>query len=770
MQLTPGSRLGTYEIRAPLGAGGMGEVYRALDTRLGREVAVKVLPEAIADSPQSLARFEREARAVAGLNHPNIVTLYSVEDEDGVRFLTMELIEGDSLARLIAPGGLPLARILDIFIPLADALATAHNRGVIHRDLKPGNVMVTRDGRVKVLDFGLAKIIDPAHQGPRGTAATIGDSGISAAGRVLGTVPYMAPEQIRGEPADARTDLFALGIVLYEAAAGRRPFLGSTATDVSVSILRDRPEPLSNRRPDLPDDFVRLVGRCLEKAPGARFQSASEFGQELRRLKAAYERGHVPTAAPRDFASIAVLPFVNRSREESDEYFSEGLADELLNVLSKIRGLKVAARTSSFQFKGRGEDLETIGRRLNVATLLDGSVRKSGNRVRISVHLVGVADGYHLWSETYDRTLDDIFAVQDDIAQSVVKELRTALLGDEADSRATSAVRAEVAKAGRGRARNPEAHRLYLQGRYFLDRQTRAGTSKGIEYLQEALALEPDFALAWAMLGHARTREVDSGWASVADGLPLARQAIDRALSLEPDLAEAHAGRGRIRHVYDWDLRGAEESIRHAMESAPGNTAVLRTAAELSRNLGRFEDAVAWNRRALEQDPLSAWAYSNLGLSLHASGQYGEAESMYRKGLELAPDRVGTHAALALVLLAQGRKDEARAEAKREPDEGYRLWVVGIAESAAGRDAESSAALRELIEKYADDSAYQIAEVCAARGEADAAFGWLDRAVAQRDGGLITELRTSPFFRAFHADPRWRALMKNLGFEGLGAA
>src|SRR5262245_52060372 len=470
MRYASGTRLGTYEIVAPLGAGGMGEVYRARDLRLGRQVALKVLPEAMARDGDRMARFEREARMVAGLNHPNIVTLFSVEDEGDLHFLIMELVEGQSLADLVTAGGLPLARVVDIGIALSGALSAAHEKGVVHRDLKPANVMVARDGRVKVLDFGLAKL-RPA-DGDLSRASTEADA-VSEVGHVAGTVPYMAPEQVRGEAVDARSDVFALGITLYELATGQRPFAGASSADISSAILRDVPLPLARVRADVPGDLERIVGRCLEKNPRQRFQTALDVSNELRALQRALDRRAAEN--PYDqVASIAVLPFVNRSASADDEYFSDGLADELLNVLAKIRGLRVAARTSAFHFKGKDTTIAEIGQALNVVTVLEGSVRKAGQRVRISVQLVSVADGYHLWSEPYDRTLEDIFAVQDDIAKSVVKELRTTRLGEEADSKASGEAKAEVSKAARGRATNAEAHRLYLQARFLIDRFSRA--------------------------------------------------------------------------------------------------------------------------------------------------------------------------------------------------------------------------------------------------------------------------------------------------------
>src|SRR5689334_5129860 len=462
MAIVAGTRLGNFEILAPLGAGGMGEVYRARDTRLKRDVAIKVLPETVASSPERLARFEREATTVAGLNHPNIVVLHSIEQAGGTRFLTMELVDGSSLGDAITPGGLPAARVIELGIAMSDALVAAHEKGVVHRDLKPANVMLTRDGRVKVLDFGLAKLAE-AESDPNLTQAATVASPLSSGGQIIGTVPYMAPEQIRGETVDARADVFALGIVLYELATGKRPFAGETHMDVGHAILREQPRPLSSLRADVPSDLDRIVNRCLEKNPRERFQTALDVANELRGLRKQLERsGSSVSARPAadKVASIAVLPFANRSASADDEYFSDGLADELLNVLAKIQGLRVTARTSSFHFKGKDATIAEVGNALNVATVLEGSVRKAGNRVRISVQLVKAPEGYQLWSETYDRTLEDIFAVQDDIAQSVVKELRTKLLGETPDSDASGQARADVSQAARGRGADPEAMRL----------------------------------------------------------------------------------------------------------------------------------------------------------------------------------------------------------------------------------------------------------------------------------------------------------------------
>ena len=470
----------------------------------------------------------------------------------------------------------------------------------------------------------------------------------------------------------------------------------------------------------------------------------------------------VPTASPGSSPpSIAVLPFVNRSRDADDEYFADGLADELLDMLAKIRGLRVAARTSSFQFKGKSEDVAVIGRKLNVGAVLEGSVRKSGNRLRIGVQLVNVSDGFHLWSETYDRTLEDIFAVQDDIANSVVKELRAALLGGEPGHTAGGEVIAEVAKAARGRAENAEAHRLFLQGRFHFERRSGADIEQGIAYFRQALDLDPHYALAWAWLSKALAIAAAFGFLDVQDGNTRAREAAERALQLEPGLAEGHLALAYLQRFYGWDWKAAELSLRRAMEIAPGDSDVLASAGSLAFIQGRLPEALAWCRKAIELDPLSVEAYTELALIHRAAGRLPEAESGYRKALEMAPQRIATRTMLAIVLVAQGHGEEALAQAKDEPADWARWCALAIVHHALGNAAEADAALRELTEKRPNDAAFQIACAHAHRGETDAAFAWLDRSYAQRDSGLILA-KLEPVLRPLHADPRWGAFLAKM--------
>jgi len=462
--------------------------------------------------------------------------------------------------------------------------------------------------------------------------------------------------------------------------------------------------------------------------------------------------------------SIAVLPFTDLSPQKDQEYFTDGLAEELLNVLSKIRGLRVASRTSAFHFKGKDVDIPTIAQKLNVATILEGSVRKSGQRVRITAQLIEVATDSHLWSDTYDRELEDIFAVQDDIAQSVVKELRSALLGEKPDASANAAVKAEVHAAAKGRGENAEAYRLYLQGRFFEDRLTEEDTAKALQYYRQALELDPQYALAWAGLSRAYATQAGYSWLPIAEGFGKAREAAERALQLEPDLAEAHAALGEILMLYDWEWRGADVSLRRALELAPGNARIIRSTAILAGFLGRMDETIALLRRAAALDPLAVPVYRSLGRWCFCAGRLEEAEAAMKKTLEFNPHDSHAHYYLGLVRLQQGRLDEA-LEAFQGGAGTYRRLGLTLAQHARGLSAESHAALKELIDKGADGEACQIAEAHAYRNEADLAFQWMERAYAQRDPGL-SMMKLDPLLHSLHDDPRWQPFLEKMGLAG----
>ena len=454
------------------------------------------------------------------------------------------------------------------------------------------------------------------------------------------------------------------------------------------------------------------------------------------------------TAAQPGTPSIAVLPFVNISSDKEQEYFSDGLAEELLNDLAKIPGLRVAARTSSFQFKGKTEDLRTVGEKLNVSTILEGSVRKEGSRVRVTAQLIKVADGFHLWSETYDRELKDVFAVQDEIARSVAGSLKVTLLGGKTATPSTQAT-------------NADAYNAYLQGQYFFERRTKENLEKAILYYEQAIKLDPGYAQAWVGLAEARSRQADGGYLPAKDGYGKAREAAERALALDANQAEAHAAMGWIKTSYDWDWAGADASYQRALALEPGNARVVRRAAGLADTLGRFEEALAQYRRAAELDPLSVPTHSNLGLAAYRAGRLEEAVAAFKKALELNPEYPGLHTSLGQVYLVQAHPQEALAEMERETEPAWHLQGLALAYHALGRKKESDAALAEYVAKYHADWAFQIAEMYAFRGEADRAFDWLERAYAQRDPGL-TGVKGDPLLKSLQRDPRYSALLKKM--------
>jgi len=772
----------------------MGEVYRARDTALDRDVAVKVLSADMAVDPSRLVRFEREAKAVAALNHPHIVTLHSVEEDGGVRFLTMELVEGQGLDAAIPPEGFPLPKVFDIGIAVADALAAAHDKGIVHRDLKPANVMLATDGRVKVLDFGLAKLSDSTPVAAQAATRTLP---ITGAGTVMGTVPYMSPEQLRGQPVDHRSDIFSLGIMLYELALGRRPFGGLTNADISSSILTSTPVPVTQVRPELPHHLGRIVAHCLEKDPDLRAQSARDIRNELRVLRREVESGDteihrttvpvaprrktvwialgtgfvvttalaffiaraqpptpnplpatrapVPAAHNTDDHSIAVLAFVNMSSDKEQEYFSDGISEQLLDLLSKIPELKVAARTSSFSFKNKGLESPEIARQLGVAHVLEGSVRKSRNRVRITAQLIHASDGFHMWSQTYDRTLDDVFKIQDEIAGDVVRELKVTLLGT----------------APRTRTTDPEAYTLYLQAVQLARQASAESFAQSDRLYHQVLAIDPHYAPAWSDLALNAMNETNAGLMSNADGLPRARQMAEEALEVDPNFAPAY-GRLALMALAGGDLADAARKFDRAVALDPTDPGLRGNAANFLLVLGRLEEARALQESLVRRDPVNASAVHNLGFMQRLTGRLDDAIESYRTTLRLTPNRGNVHGELGTVLLLKGAPSDALTEIERESSELWRMIDLPMAYHALGRTADSDAALAALIAKQEKDAAYNIAYVYAFRKEPDRAFEWLDKAVEYGDPGL-SQIVAEPLFHNIQTDSRWAPFLRRIG-------
>jgi eukaryotic-like serine/threonine-protein kinase len=749
-----GRTLGHYTVTSRIGAGGMGEVYRATDTRLKREVALKLLPPALASDPGRLARFQREAEAVAALNHPNIVTIHSVEEVEGIHLLTMELVEGRGLDTMIPVDGLPLPQVVDIGIAVAGALAAAHAKGIVHRDLKPANVMITADGRVKVLDFGLAKTAAPPTS-PTDATRPLGGASLTGEGQVLGTVPYMAPEQLQGRPVDPRTDLFSLGVVLYEMATGRRPFAGDSYPEIMASILKEEPAPMTEHRADVPRELGRIVERCLVKNPADRFPSAADLAAELRRV------GRSVLGEPRATGgeegappSIAVLPFVNMSPDPKNEYFADGLTEELLNVLAKNAELKVTGRTSSFAFKGKQEDLRGIGKKLGVATLLEGSVRKAGNRVRITAQLVNAYDGFHLWSETYDRVLEDIFAVQDEIAGAVGEALNVTLL------RTTRGAGASRSRRGP----HPQAYELVLRANQSALQFAPRSLAVAVDLYRRALDLDPENARAWAGMASVVARQGAIGAVEVGTALRKAKECGERALALDDALPEAHEAMAYTLMSFEHAFREAGDHYRKAMALAPNNSRMVIGLAIYEGMFERFDQALRLSNRALGLDPLDPETHLDHARILTWAGRYAESEAGFRRALELSPDLSNGHGYLGIILLLLGRAEEALAEAQRETSVGYRDCTTAIIYHNLGMTRESEEAMAGLLAQ-GEQWAVQIALAHSERGERDEAFRWLERAVALGDSG-IAYCRPNPMFRGLKGDPRWKKFLDKVGLAG----
>jgi len=713
MPLSAGDKLGPYQIVAPIGAGGMGEVYRAKDPRLNRDVAIKI------SASQFSERFEREAKAIAALNHPNICQIYDI----GPNYLVMEFIEGTPLH-----GPLPVDRVFRYAMQICDALDAAHKKSITHRDLKPANILVTANG-VKLLDFGLAKM------GTASAASTPDDAtqaaDLTEVGTVLGTAAYMSPEQAKGEPADARSDIFSFGVVLYEMLSGRRAFSRNSSIETMAAIVRDEPAPF-----DAPSSLCAIVTRCLRKSPASRFQTMNE-------VRAALEQASATAIAKTP--SIAVLPFANMSADKENEYFSDGLAEEILNLLAKIPGLKVIARTSAFAFRGKEQDIRKIAETLNVGTILEGSVRRAGNRVRVTAQLIEAENGSHLWSERYDRDMTDVFAIQDEIAQAISESLKLRL-------------------APRAHAVNIEAYQNYLKGIYYGFRFTPEGLAKSKEYFEQALAIDPNYAPAYYGLAvHYFVLGV-LGIKPVGDMAPLAKSAGEKALAIDPATSLARSVLGSIAAACDYDWKAAEAHYRKAMSVEPVPPRVRYSySVHYLLPMRRVPEAIEQSRLALETDPLSMTLHWGLVRSISAAKQYREAIECAHRAIEIEANFPQIWIVMGIAQLHAGLPREAIASFKRavELAPWYHLgaWLLAAAYYQAG-DRERG---QELAQELAGSHGQSVGAALyyAAAGEADAMFESLEGAYRQRDYFLV-QIQDLPFFDRYRADPRYHALHQKM--------
>jgi serine/threonine-protein kinase len=740
-----GRTVSHYRIVEKLGEGGMGVVYKAEDTKLKRFVALKFLQPQTFENDDDRQRFIREAQTAAVLDHPNICTIYEIDEQHDLIFISMAYIEGVSLKEKIRSGAMAVDEVLDIAAQVAQGLDAAHKHGIVHRDIKSANIMVTPEGQAKITDFGLAKIAG----GPEIFKATTS----------VGTAAYMSPEQGRGEAVDHRTDIWSLGVVMYEMLTGELPFKGEYDAAVVYSLVNEDPRAIGELRPGVPDSVRRIVGRAMEKEPEDRFQTAAELLTSLRSPLKGAGSGRAGGAASEPEKSIAVLPFADVSRGKELEYLCDGIAEEIINALTKVEGLRVVARTSAFSFKGKNEDIRAIARKLNVDSMVEGSVRKAGNRLRITAQLINAADGYHLWSERYDREMEDVFAIQDEITLAIVNKLKVTLLGKD---------RAALVKRY---TEDFEAYNLHMKGRYFWNKRTETGYLKSLEYFRQAIERDPSYALAYAGIADCYDLLGWYGYLAPQEAFPRARVAAEKARELDDTLAEAHASLGWISANYDWDWATAEQQYKRALELNPSYATAHQWYSEFLTYMGRHDESIAEGHKALELDPLSLIINNDLGQVYYFARRYDESIAQLRKTLEMDPSFAVAHFFLALALAQKSMFDEAIEEAQKAMSlagEGDTLILsqLGIICASSGRERQAREVLAKLgelsDEKYV--SPFPVALIHAGLGESDEAFDWLEKACDERDHWVET-LKVHPTLDGLRTDERYKKLLENTGLD-----
>ncbi len=782
-----GQTLGHYRILEKVGAGGMGVVYRARDEQLERDVAVKVLPSGILSGHNARRQFRKEALALAKLNHPNIATVYDFGTQDGLDFLVMEYVPGKSLADRLVGGTLPEKEVIALGMQIASALEEAHDRGILHRDLKPANIAITAKGSAKVLDFGLAKLLHPVEEE---TAEVF--TGPQAA---AGTLPYMSPEQLKGEPVDSRADIYAIGAVLYEMATIRRAFREESTSQLIGAILHQPPVSPRAFNPRLSPELEAIILKCLDKDPGRRYQSAKELLVDLRRLQPVSSGSTALPPPPRVWSrarkwitygtaamlalaaglaamnvegfrdrllgsfqapqirSLAVLPLENPSHDPDQDYFADGMTDELITELAKISALKVISRTSIMRYKAPSRSLPEIARALHVDAVVEGSVQRVGDRVRINARLIKASTDQQLWGRSYEKDARDILTLQREVARAIAGEVQIKLTPKE------------QARLSKARHINPEAHEAYLAGRFYWNKRTEEGLKKSIAYFEQAIATDPGYALAYAGLADSYHLLPELTTASVSDAFPKARTAALKAMEIDDSLAEAHSALANIKEDYDWDWKGAEAEYRRAIELSPGQALAHTWYSNLLLELGRFPEALAEARIAQQLDPLSAFANDNLSGILYYAGEYDQAIEQCRKTLDIDPTSPQAHRHLAQVYTQRQLYAEAVSELRKAIDLSPRgteaLAELGYVFAISGKKHEAQRILLAL-ESGSDSSPYRLAIVYTGLGESDKALRSLQEAVNHRSPGVV-HLKISPLFQGLRSDQRFQELQTYIG-------
>jgi serine/threonine protein kinase len=667
-----------YKIIEEIGRGGMGVVYKATDTRLDRTVALKFLSSELTQDEEAKQRFVQEAKAAAALNHPNISTIYEIDEHQGQTLIAMEFIQGQSLKQRLEEGPIEIDEANDIALQVAEGLKEAHDKGIVHRDIKPANIMLTEKGQAKITDFGLAKLS--------------GGADLTKASTIMGTVAYMSPEQARGEEVDHRTDIWSLGAMLYEMLTGTKPFAKDHEQALIYSILNDEPKPIASLRPGLPSDLDRKVQRAIAKAPSMRYQSAEELIHDLRKPSSA--------VVPSTEKSIAVLPFKDMSPQKDQDYFCEGLAEELINALTQVKDLKVAARTSSFSFKGKEEDIRKIGRILSVGTILEGSVQKSGNRLRITTQLIDVSDGYHLWAERFDRTTENIFAIQDEISSAVVNKLKGELREEDKE------------KITKRHTADKDALNLFLKGRYLFNRRYQGDMIKAVDFFQRAIDKDPGYALPY--VGISDVFNILGLWAFVhpKEAYIRSKAMLQKAIELDQSLSEAYSSLAFMIMGYEWDYPAARKHLLRSIELNPRNAMAHSYSAQLLAYMGIKEEAVAEAQKAVECDPLFSVIQSVFGAVLAVTGRVEEGREQLDKAISMDPEQPLPYLFLGMTcLLKPSIADKAVEYLQKSAGFGmtFAYGWLGAALALAGRRDEALKILEKMdrIEQERDVSPFK---------------------------------------------------------------
>jgi len=833
MTITAGIKLGRYEIRAKIGEGGMGEVYLAQDTKLDRKVALKILPAEVAAHPDRMRRFVQEAKTASALNHPGIITIYEIEQIDSVNLIATEFIDGDTLRESVKNGPLKLGEVLEVAIQTASALAAAHAAGIVHRDIKPENIMLRRDGIVKVLDFGLAKLAERLPADSVDTEAKTKGLVQTEPGVVMGTVAYMSPEQARGLAVDARTDIFSLGVAIYEMVTGKAPFGGATRSDLIVALLERDPPPLARFTPEAPAELERLVMKTLAKDRDERYQTAKDLLIDLKRLKqkldvaAEIERSSAPevkgaggesqpahalervSTAPGAAAqtalvdpratssaeyvvsgikqhklaaaiallalvigviavsyylharntevaieSIAVLPFVNQNHDPDSEYLSDGVTESIINSLTQLPTLKVMARSAVFRYKGKEADPMAAGKELGVRAVLTGRIMQRGDSLTISTELLDVRDNKQLWGEQYERKVSDLMSLQRDIAGQIANNLRLKISGEEHN------------RMMKHYTENPEAYQLYLKGRYFWSKFTEDGLKKSIEYFDQAIGKDPNYAQAYAGIAVAYN-VLGNNYQNPGEAAVKSRAAAARALELDDSLVEGHEALAAIKIFYDWDWPGAERELKRAIELNPNYANPHTLYCTYLRSMGRLDEGIAEAKRAVELDPLSQIANGNLGRTYNFARQHDQAIAQARRALELDQNSFPALRNLVVAHALMGKYPEAAAEGNtmlrlfgRDQTD---LSLLGWTYARSGQQSEARKLIAELKEQAKKSYVFPsyLAYIHIALGEKDEALALLEKAYEERDSNMI-DLKVDPIYDPLRSDPRFVELLRRM--------